>query len=140
MAIGSTGNAELRMHQNRFFQTWMFKIYFQCPLNIEKAYCFLLNKKHFIYRNYWVWLCSYFNQIISYTFACGLIICSYCKNLCNENQISDVVQNNLDFSIVFSHIMDVLLRRTDNNFLINFCSCYFYLLHLLLLYSCLIII
>ena len=81
MAIGSTGNAELRMHQNRFFQTWMFKIYFQCPLNIEKAYCFLLNKKHFIYRNYWVWLCSYFNQIISYTFACGLIICSYCKNL-----------------------------------------------------------
>ena len=81
MAIGSTGNAELRMHQNRFFQTWMFKIYFQCPLNIEKAYCFLLNKKYFIYRNYWVWLCSYFNQIISYTFACGLIICSYCKNL-----------------------------------------------------------
>ena len=81
MAIGSTGNAELRMHQNRFFQTWMFKIYFQCPLNIEKAYCFLLNKKHFIYRNYWVWLCSYFNQIISYIFACGLIICSYCKNL-----------------------------------------------------------
>ena len=81
MAIGSTGNAELRMHQNRFFQTWMFKIYFQCPLNIEKAYCFLLNRKYFIYRNYWVWLCSYFNQIISYTFACGLIICSYCKNL-----------------------------------------------------------
>ena len=81
MAIGSTGNAELRMHQNRFFQTWMFKIYFQCPLNIEKAYCFLLNKKYFIYRNYWVWLCSYFNQIVSYTFACGLIICSYCKNL-----------------------------------------------------------
>ena len=81
MAIGSTGNAELRMHQNRFFQTWMFKIYFQCPLNIEKAYCFLPNKKYFIYRNYWVWLCSYFNQIISYTFACGLIICSYCKNL-----------------------------------------------------------
>ena len=81
MAIGSTGNAELRMHQNRFFQTWMFKIYFQCPLNIEKAYCFLLNKKYFIYRNYWVWLCSYFNQIISYIFACGLIICSYCKNL-----------------------------------------------------------
>ena len=140
MEIGSTVNAELRMHQNRFFQTWMFKIYFQCPLNIEKAYCFLLNKKYFIYRNYWVWLCNYFNQIISSIFACGLTICSYCKNLYFVMKTKPLMLFKKIWISVFSHVIDVLLRRTDNNFLINFCSCYFYLLSLLLLYSCLIII